>query len=282
MQLCVTLQFNGMKHLTCSMLIAALFVCCKKEATNINELAETTPHVLKANFIAVNNSVRGFYSALPAHYEQTSKTYPLLIFLHGGGQTGNGDGDLIKILNEGIPELLRDKIFPPGFTVNGKNYSFIVMAPQFNELPKNPDILAFIEYVKQHYRVDASRIYISGLSAGAVATSNFAAEYPSLPAAIVPMSGMSLWFDLEIKAKSIADGKVPVWAFHNSQDQSISIEEVKQFLKLINDNHPAIAPKFTQFLPFGLLNHDSWTRATDPTYKEDGMNMYEWMLQYSR
>lgn len=271
-----------MKHLIYSLLFSGLLISCKKEEVNINELVETTPHVLKANFIQVNNSVRGFYSALPAHYEQTSKSYPLIVFLHGGGQTGNGDADLPKLLSEGIPELLRDKLFPPNVHVNGKNYSFIVLAPQFNELPKNPEILSFIEYAKQHYRIDAARIYVSGLSAGGVATSNFGAEYPSLLAAIVPMSGVSLWFDLEVKAKSIADGKLPVWAFHNNQDQSISIEEVKQFLKLINDNHPAIPPKFTQFLPFGLLNHDAWTRATDPSFREDGMNIYEWMLQYSR
>jgi predicted peptidase len=271
-----------MKRIIYSFLFTILLLSCNKESTNINDLVETTPHVLKANFIAVNNSVRGFYSALPAHYEQTEKTYPLLVFLHGGGQTGNGDADLGKVLGEAVPELLKEKLFPPNFNVNGKNYSFIVLAPQFNELPKNPEILSFIEYAKQHYRVDATRIYLSGLSAGGVATSNFGAEYPSLLAAIVPMSGVSLWFDLEIKAKSIADGKLPVWAFHNSKDQSISITEVTQFLKLINDNRPAIPPKLTQFLAFGLLNHDSWTRATDPTYHEDGMNIYEWMLQYSR
>jgi hypothetical protein len=75
---------------------------------------------------------------------------------------------------------------------------------------------------------------------------------------------------------------LPIWAFHNNQDQSISLESVKEFLQLINDNYPAIPPKLTLFLPFGLLNHDSWTRATDPSFKEDGMNMYEWMLQYAR
>jgi hypothetical protein len=28
--------------------------------------------------------------------------------------------------------------------------------------------------------------------------------------------------------------------------------------------------------------HDAWTKATDPTYKENGLNMYEWLLQFSK
>jgi hypothetical protein len=28
--------------------------------------------------------------------------------------------------------------------------------------------------------------------------------------------------------------------------------------------------------------HDAWTKASDPNYKENNMNMYEWMLQYHK
>jgi len=28
--------------------------------------------------------------------------------------------------------------------------------------------------------------------------------------------------------------------------------------------------------------HDAWTQASDPEYREEGMNIYEWMLQYKR
>ena len=84
------------------------------------------------------------------------------------------------------------------------------------------------------------------------------------------------------RLKSIAAEKLPVWAFHNSDDRSIPVTDVRMFLQLINDNHPAVRPKLTELLSFGIFNHDSWTRATDPAFKEDGENIYEWMLKYKR
>jgi len=157
-----------------------------------------------------------------------------------------------------------------------------VLAPQFNELPKVHTIHSFLQYAKQQYRIDENRIYISGLSAGGIATSDYGAAHPNEVAAIVPLSGVSLWFDLDTKAKSIAAGKLPMWAFHNTEDWSIPIKDIRMFVQMISDNHPAIAPKLTELLPFGIFNHDSWTRATDPSFKENGKNIYEWMLQYRR
>jgi predicted peptidase len=255
---------------------------CNKEKASYDERIETKPPVLKENIVQVNSSIGGYYSALPVHYEKTTKRYPLLLFLHGAGQTGDGNKDLHKILYEGVPELLNQQAFPAHFKMNGTYYSFIVLAPQFNELPKVPTIHSFLEYAKQQYRIDESRVYISGLSAGGIATSDYGAAYPNQVAAIVPLSGVSLWFDLDTKAKSIAAGKLPVWAFHNSDDRSIPVNDVRMFLQLINDNHPAVKPKLTELLAFGIFNHDSWTVATDPAFKEDGENIYEWMLKHKR
>jgi len=44
----------------------------------------------------------------------------------------------------------------------------------------------------------------------------------------------------------------------------------------------AVPAKYTELLPFGDNGHDAWTKATDPDYRENGMNIYEWMLQYHR
>jgi hypothetical protein len=32
----------------------------------------------------------------------------------------------------------------------------------------------------------------------------------------------------------------------------------------------------------GLLGHDAWTRATNPQFKENNSNIYQWMLSYHR
>lgn len=265
----------------CTILLLLLFVSCQKEIDG-NELIETEPPVLKANTISVNDAIGGFYSGLPAHYKESRKKYPLLIFLHGSGQIGDGDTDLPLVLNEGVPELLKEKFFPANFQVNGQNFSFIILAPQFNRWPSTRDVVSFIHFAEQNYNVDSKRIYLSGLSMGGSVTADVGAEYPMIFAAIVPISGIASKPNTIDKSASIARANLPVWVFQNKMDNIALIQDTKNFIALIRSFNPSITPKYTEFLPFGLNNHDAWTRATDPSYKENGMNMYEWMLQYSR
>ena len=258
-----------------------LLLSCTKDTTN-NELIETDPPVLKANIVQVNDAIGGYYSALPVHYSESNKKYPLLIFIHGGGQFGDGNADLPALLREAIPELLNEQLFPPNFKVNGVNYSFVILAPQFSQHPSNNQVWSFITYALNNYRVDSSRIYITGFSKGGEITCDVSAKYASLLAAIVPIAGVSDTGNLNDKCKSLAENNLPIWLFHNDNDSLASLEASESFISLINSFHPSIPPKFTIFKTFGLFGHDAWTRATDPNYKENGMNMYEWMLQYHR
>lgn len=252
---------------------------CKKEVKLI-EVVESRPPVLKANSIAVNPMIGGFYSAVPEHYHETATKYPLIIFLHGVGQVGNGTTELPKVTYGGIPKLVSDGLFPPDFTVKGKHFSFVILAPQFKRWgPGVMDVVSFIEYAKENYRVDTNRIYLSGLSGGGALTTDVAAVYASKLAAIIPMAGVSSGADV---IEKIARANLPVWVFHNSEDDLFNVAYARNFIALLKNFRPEILPRYTEFLPFGLLGHDAWTKATDPGYKEDNMNIYEWMLGYSR
>jgi hypothetical protein len=77
----------------------------------------------------------------------------------------------------------------------------------------------------------------------------------------------------------IAKGNLPVWVFHNTDDPSINSSVSKNFVEMINNDHPAIPAKITLFK---AAVHDAWTKAIDPAFREDNMNIYEWMLQYSK
>src|ERR1043165_2408102 len=87
----------------------------------VNDLIETRPPLLTPVTETINESIGGYYKALPEHYSETSKSYPLLIFIHGGGQFGNGELDLPLLLNDGITQLLDAKTFPPNFKIGGNN-----------------------------------------------------------------------------------------------------------------------------------------------------------------
>jgi hypothetical protein len=93
----------------------------------------------------------------------------------------------------------------------------------------------------------------------------------------------ALFYELNKKAKNIADNRVAAWLFHNENDQSINVSESKNFVNAVNSFNPAIRARITIF-PWSdsPQGHDAWTIPTNPDYRENGINIYEWMLQYRR
>ena len=278
-----------MKHLTRTLsailAIAILFSACKKDngANNStdntgNDIAETLPAIQSAVTADVTANIGGFYKALPARYDSTTKKYPLLIFLHGVSELGNGVSDLSKLLGNAVPKLLNQKKFPAQFTVGGKNFSFIVINPQFKAWPAPADVNSLVNYAIQHYRVDTSRIYVSGLSMGGGVTWDYAIAYPNRIAAITPICGAS--WPSQAQCGNMASTNLPVWAFHNDDDGTVSSATTKSTINFINTFKPSPLAQMTIWATGG---HDAWSKASNPATKEcNGMNMYEWMLQYTR
>jgi predicted peptidase len=226
----------------------------------------------------INDNVGGFYEALPPGYDTSSKKYPLLLFLHGGGELGDGKTQLHTILKNSLTKRLHQKTFPASFTVNGQEFSFIVISPQFQIWPRNKDIEDLYKYALQNYRVDSSRLYLAGLSMGGAATWVYAGSANGNKlAAIVPICGAS-WADSAV-AKKIASNQVPGWAFHNVDDDAVTVNSTRRYVNIINGQNPIYPIRMTLW-PSG--GHDAWTLASDPEYREEGKNMYEWMLQFSR
>ncbi|HEY4209744.1 MAG TPA: hypothetical protein VGM31_23120 [Puia sp.] len=154
------------------------------------------------------------------------------------------------------------------------------MAPQFKRYPDNPNaIQAAVERVKKFFRIDTTRIYLTGISLGSIANGYLATTYPKKYAAFVPIAGITL---NSYYIQRIVQANLPVWAFTNAGDRAVSPINTTNFDSLYNSMQPAIPARLTLLPNYGWNNHDAWTKAMNPTYREDGMNMYEWMLQYSR
>ncbi|HRB23656.1 MAG TPA: hypothetical protein PLZ18_07785, partial [Ferruginibacter sp.] len=74
----------------------------------------------------------GYYEYLPqGYYNNANEKFPLLIYIHGMGELGNGSSDLNKVLISGTPFQINNGQFPASFNVNGQSFKFIVIAPQF-------------------------------------------------------------------------------------------------------------------------------------------------------
>jgi hypothetical protein len=269
----------------CLLLFSLLIACSKSDVEPANPPVPAPPPEvpitmkLKPETRPVGNAVDGYYVGLPSDYTLTTKRYPVLIYIPGAGQFGNGSIDLPLLLKDGPAQLIDEGRFPGTFTVNGARESMIVFTPQLKWWPSTYSIDACIEFVKSEFRVDSTRIYLSGLSMGGILTCDLAGETPRKLAAIVPMAGVSIDYASSSKCQQIAANQLPVWAFHCQDDAQIGVQMATGFVAKINSYQPVIPPRLTIW-PTG--GHDAWTRALDPNYRENGKNIYEWMLSHHR
>ena len=265
-------------------LMFALFVSCNPTIfpPPQPDTVETDQYILEPHTVNISTNLPGFYSAVPGHYYKNDLMYPLLIYIHGAGQFGNGvQPSLDAVFKEGTPKLLKEKTFPLNFVSDGRHYTFIVLMPQFARSFTPGDMKAFYDYARLHYRVDTSRIYITGFSLGGLMTSEFGSAFPRSVAAMLPMAGETA-SDVMNKAKQVARNNLAVWVFHNTGDAVYDVSGARNYVNAINIQSPDIPARLTIFPPEGVGNHDAWTRACNPSYKENNLNIYEWMLQYKR
>jgi predicted peptidase len=256
-----------------------VFSSCKKDLAEKNSednIIETIPALQTAINASVSDDCSGYYQAIPSRYDSSSKKYPLILFIHGIGELGNGTSDLPNMLRTGLPRLIYKKNFPADFQFEGKHFSFIVISPQFKHRPNSAETNSVLQYMLKRYRVDTSRIYVTGLSMGGGVAWEFASDYGASIAAATPICG-GAWPD-EARASRIASFNLPVWATHDVDDATVPVSYSRDWVSKINNHHPAISARITTW-PTG--GHDAWTKTYDPAFRENGMNIYEWMLQYT-
>lgn len=192
---------------------------------------------------------------LPKDYaSDTTKQWPLVLFLHGSGESGD---DLQKVAAHGPPRLIRE----------GRQFPFIVVSPQtHHDIGWQPEhVKALLEDIKKKYRVDNDRIYLTGLSMGGYGTWATAEKYPEEFAAIVPICGGG------DTAKAWKLQYLPIWVFHGAKDNSVPIASSQAMVDAIKPYNPGV--KFTIYPD---APHDCWT----VTYNND--SLYTWLLAQKR
>lgn len=282
------------KNLTAVLLCGILFgiTACQKEFISeeqsingevtaddvtANEVLETSPAIHTPRQVAINSNVSGFWESLPARYSLTTKKYPLIVFIHGIGELGTG---LSRVNCCGLPRHLYNKTFPAKFLVDGVYYSFIVISPQFRVRPSASQVQSVVNYAKNHYRVDASRIYVTGLSMGGGSTWDYSAVYGQYAAAIVPVCGGTK--PTTTLASYVASKNLPIWTISSAADAVVPIQWARDWISWIDARNPTYASK-TKLTVYTYESHNgTWARAFNPASRIDGKNIYEWMLMYKR
>lgn len=196
-----------------------------------------------------------YYLYFPKDYEKDSeKSFPLLLFLHGGGESGDS---LAALTKNGPPKML----------VEGKQFPFLVLAPQ------NPHkkqwwnvraVMQLLDTIVANNKVDPKRIYLSGLSRGGSAAWELAVQYPDRFAAMAVVCGMT-----PVPYASWINKDMPIWVFHGTEDKSIPFSESESMVNELR----RIGYDVT-FTVYEGVGHDSWIQA----YQTEAL--YDWFMKH--
>ena len=240
----------------------------------------------------------GYGEYLPPDYDDPSLS-PLLVFLHGSGESGDGsEEELLRLGWNGIPRYIAYDGWPD-------DRPFVVLAPQHEvtgdlspyaacdsvEFPGscaltvqhdlgNPaegsvcftpaEIEGFLSYAIAAYDVDPQRVYLTGLSCGGFGGWEYVAEHGgSQIAAWVPVAGEGrpAW-----QTAGCGLGDVAIWGFHGLADD---IVEPAGTIEPITQLHACPPGKDALLTTYPDAGHDSWTA----TYAVGGdHDIYTWML----
>jgi len=239
--------------------LALLSADCVAQDGDVAETSRQTVKALPAAVAAKTDNLNDkFWLYFPERYAESKEKLPLIIYLHGSSRRGR---EVEQVKANGLPPVLDDK----------DDFDFIVASPQ--ALAKYPwqqcwrphDLILLLDHLLENYRIDPTRVYLTGLSMGGYGTWACIAEHSDRFAAAVPICGGGdpKW------GKQIGD--LPVWAFHGEADNIVPVRRSIEMVDAVN-----AAGGKARLTKYPDVGHDSFTQ----TYANP--EVFQWMLKQVR
>ncbi|MCJ7663644.1 MAG: prolyl oligopeptidase family serine peptidase [Desulfobacterales bacterium] len=225
--------------------------------------------------LTIGPSARTFLVHCPKNLEAANP--PLVVALHGGGINGK-TMERFSGLSEASERYGFIVVYPNG---SGRLKRFLTWNAgsccgyaEKHDIDDVAFIRHLIEYMIRQYHIDPSRVYVTGISNGAMMAYRLAAEIPDQIAAIAPVAGT-----LTIDPGSIHT-PMPILHFHGTDDRYVPFEggrgsrsvirnsymPVEETIKAwVRINQATAIPRVEELAP----SHDDGTRVIRYTYRTE-------------
>ena len=237
--------------------------------------------------VAQENYLYGSFShnghTLPYRYLEPqnivpNKKYPVVLFLHGAGERGtDNEAQLLHCSGQFLNPDVRDHYPAYVFFPQAPQGAFWSIPDRLTELSQamfaavaEPSwqlqtIKAMVDSIAQLPNLDPKRIYIMGISMGAMATYELCWRYPHLFAAAVPICGGA---DVN---RLLAAASIPWRIYHGDADKVVPVTFSRTAYKALKDAGAKII-----YREFAGCTHNSWNPAfNDP-------DLFPWLFKQKR
>jgi predicted peptidase len=247
------------------MTVAALLTLagCSSIESTANKTMPSEQTVKHFTFKTNSTQPVNYLLYLPKGYADGKQIWPLMLFLHGAGERGT---DIWKVATHGPPKRVREHT----------EFPFIIVSPQCPEGQtwSRDVLLALLDDIAKNYRVNTTRIYVTGLSMGGYGAWDLGLSCPEKFAAIAPICGGAGYITMLLasREKLSALQSLPVWAFHGAKDPVVPLSESQRVVDFLKKT----GGREVKLTVYPDAEHDSWTQ----TY--DDPELYKWLLQHAR
>lgn len=245
--------------------------------------------------------IKSWLEYLPDDYHSSNKKYPVLIFIHGQFESvADGNGTSACRLLQGPywgvpPTYIEQNLFPYSVqNQNGETFKFIVISPRLDYFADASNTMnSFIDHLLRTYRIDASRVYLTGLSAGAHYIIDFAGASVANArkvAGIAPLSTCGGTVNSS-QARNISDANLHVYSAGCGADPCGGVtQQAQRVANSVNSVAPEKNLAIAISLPTNGWNctpdlHVSWQYIYETNFRHNiygrNINLYEWMIQFT-
>ncbi len=237
--------------------LSQLLVIFLLVGSGVTEAQTNAPEFLQRS-IVLDGIEHRYQVYVPQNYAATS-AWPAILFLHGAGERGN---DGLKQTEVGLGTALRS---------HPERWPAIVIMPQVPEGENwqgraGEVAMAALEAAVAEFTVDASRIYLTGISMGGNGTWYLGYKHTDRFAALVAICGFVALGDRypafvatstdAYKDLAQALSNKPVWLVNGDADVVVPVEESRRMARELETAGAEI-----HYTELPGVNHNSWDAA---------------------